>query len=408
MTGRRPARRLSQQGPVVYLHVGEPKSGTTFLQDVLWGNRATLARQGVVLPGLHPQDHYRASQDLCEVAQPHDDPSGSWAGEWELLARQALDADAVAVISHELFAAATAEQAARAITSLDAAEVHVVLTVRDFVSLLPAEWQETVKHRNTGRWQRWVRRLIRTETAERPKGTPWFWRVHDTLGVLRRWSQAVPPDRVHVVTVPPTGSPPDLLWRRFASVLGVDADSADLSTARPNTSLGLAEAELLRRLNVALRKSNSDGVPDWYYAVHVKERIAHDMLASRPAAQRPRLKPRQEQWARGRAEKVVAGLQESGYDIVGALDDLLPASGPPRARSGMVPPQAVLDAAVDVLAARIRADYQGRKSGADAGEATAARVKRWVRNASTRSASVRRLRMFAWRWTERVRARRDS
>ena len=27
----------------VFLHIGEPKTGTTFLQQVLWGNRAELA-----------------------------------------------------------------------------------------------------------------------------------------------------------------------------------------------------------------------------------------------------------------------------------------------------------------------------------------------------------------------------
>src|ERR1700754_1132007 len=37
--------------PVVYLHIGAPKSGTTFIQNVLWRNKEVLAEQGVVLPG---------------------------------------------------------------------------------------------------------------------------------------------------------------------------------------------------------------------------------------------------------------------------------------------------------------------------------------------------------------------
>ena len=57
-----------------------------------------------------------------------------------------------AVISHELFCAADADQAGRAVRSLQPAEVHVVLTVRDMATLLPAEWQETVKHRNARGW----------------------------------------------------------------------------------------------------------------------------------------------------------------------------------------------------------------------------------------------------------------
>ena len=68
----------------VFLHIGEPKTGTTFIQQVMWGSRAELAAQGVVLPGHHPQDHFRASQDLRGIQKLPSDPAGSWAGEWDL------------------------------------------------------------------------------------------------------------------------------------------------------------------------------------------------------------------------------------------------------------------------------------------------------------------------------------
>ena len=60
----------------VYLHIGEPKTGTTFVQQVMWRNRAALAAQGVVLPGHHPQDHFRASQDLRGIEKLPSDPAG--------------------------------------------------------------------------------------------------------------------------------------------------------------------------------------------------------------------------------------------------------------------------------------------------------------------------------------------
>ncbi|HEV2377938.1 MAG TPA: hypothetical protein VGS19_37980, partial [Streptosporangiaceae bacterium] len=101
----------------VFLHIGEPKTGTTFLQQVMWRNRDALAAQGVVLPGHHPQDHFRASQDLRGIKKLPTDPAGSWTGEWDILARQARQAPRVAVISHELFSAADPEQAERAVAS---------------------------------------------------------------------------------------------------------------------------------------------------------------------------------------------------------------------------------------------------------------------------------------------------
>src|SRR5215831_17635169 len=42
-----PGQPGSQARPKVFLHIGEPKTGTTFLQQVMWRNRAELAARGV-------------------------------------------------------------------------------------------------------------------------------------------------------------------------------------------------------------------------------------------------------------------------------------------------------------------------------------------------------------------------
>src|SRR6516225_3234330 len=178
----------------------------------MWSNRAELAAQGVVLPGHHGQDHFRASQDLRGIEKLASDPAGSWAGEWDILAQQARQADKTAVISHELFSAADAEQAGRAVASLQPAEVHIALTVRDMATLLPAEWQETVKHRNTRAYQDWLADVIDRESVSAGRRQWWFWRVHDTLAILDLWSRHVPPEQVHVIMVPPRGSDERLLW----------------------------------------------------------------------------------------------------------------------------------------------------------------------------------------------------
>ena len=122
--------------------------------------------------------------------------------------------------------------------SLQPAQVHIVLTVRDMATLLPAEWQETVKHRNARSWEDWLGDVIDRESVDADRRQWWFWRVHDTLAILRLWAEQVPPERIHVVTNPPRGSAAGLLWERFASLLGIDPASADLSRARPNASLG--------------------------------------------------------------------------------------------------------------------------------------------------------------------------
>jgi hypothetical protein len=402
----------------VFLHIGEPKTGTTFIQQVMWSNRAELAAQGVVLPGHHPQDHFRASQDLRGIQKLPADPAGPWTGEWEILASQARQPGRTAVISHELFSAADAGQAARAVRSLEPAEVHVVLTVRDMATLLPAEWQETVKHRNARSWEDWLGDVIDRESADEDRRQWWFWRVHDSLAILRLWAGHVPPERIHVVTNPPRGSATGLLWERFASLLGIGPGSADLSRARPNASLGMAETEFLRRLNQALPAP--DVVPDWFYMWNVKETVAHRAFAGRPRSGRLVLPADRDAWAKEQSETLIAGLRESGYHIAGDLDDLRPqqVTEPASSPSGQ-PAEAVLDAAVQAAAALVVGQYQreypatrpqeghgrglaGRIESAVAGSP---RFKRTVREFSSRYPAVRRLRVLAWRALEKTRTR---
>jgi hypothetical protein len=405
-------------GSRVFLHIGEPKTGTTFIQQVLWGNRAELAARGVVLPGHHPQDHFRASQDLRGIEKLPSDPAGSWTGEWEILARQARQPGKTAVISHELFSAADAGQAARAVQALQPAEVHVVLTVRDMATLLPAEWQETVKHRNSRSWEDWLGDVIDTESVDADRRQWWFWRVHDTLAIGRLWAGHVPPERIHVITNPPRGAPSGLLWERFASLLGIDPGSADASRARPNASLGMAETEFLRRLNQAL--PGPDEVPDWFYMWNVKETVAHRALAGRPAGGRLVLPADRDAWAKEQSEILIGGLRESGYDIVGDLGDLRPPQvAGPAASPSQEPAAAVLDAAVQAAAALVVNQYQreypparsreergrGLAGRIEAAAGASPRLKRTVREFSGRYAAVRRLRVLAWRAMERTRAR---
>ena len=408
--------------PRVLLHIGEPKTGTTFLQQVMWSNRAGLAAQGVVLPGHHPQDHFRASQDLRGIEKRADDPAGSWTGEWEILAHQARQAPRAAVISHELFSAADEQQAGQAVRSLEPAEVHVVLTVRDMASLLPAEWQETIKHRNDRGWEDWLGDVIDRESAGPDRRQWWFWRVHDTLAILDLWARHVPADRIHVIMTPPQGSGNSLLWERFAGLLGVDPGGVDLSRARANTSLGLPEIEFLRRLNQALPAE----VPDWFYMWTVKEGVAHRALAARPREGRLVLPADRDAWAKEQAEVLISGLASSGYDVIGDPDELRPR--PPR-EPGMAPPAAqpqdpVLDAAVEAAAALVVNQYRkeypearpqpkraargGLVSRVEAAVASSPRLKRTVRDLSSRYPAVRRLRILTWQAMERTRARRHS
>src|SRR5206468_4000583 len=79
-----------------------------------------------------------------------------------------------------------------------------------------------------------------------------FWKPQDVARVVRRWSRRVGAEKITLVTVPPSGAPRDELWRRFATAIDLPDVPIELPVAAANTSLGPAEAELLRHLNASL------------------------------------------------------------------------------------------------------------------------------------------------------------
>ena len=306
----------------VFLHVGSPKTGTTFLQNVLWSQEKTAAAQGLLLPLERFADHYLASLDIRGLSSRPEHPE--WAvGIWDRMVEEARTWDGSVLVSHELLSAATAEQAEKAVASFGPdAEVHVVLTARDLVRQMSAEWQEHVKHRSVKTFGQFVQDL---RSDRRRKS--WFWKVQDFAAIAERWGATLPAHQVHVVTVPPSGAAPEALWVRYATVLGLDPTSFDTNLSRANTSLGVEQAELLRRVNVEL--GDRLPLPGPYPAV-VKNVLAHQVLGGRPGT-RLRLDPGDTEFALEESARIAQELKNLGVDVVGSLDDLLPDAEAARA-----------------------------------------------------------------------------
>lgn len=350
----------SSKPPKIFIHVGEPKTGTTYLQQLMFSNQTALVRQGVILPGGRPRYHFRATQDLRGVVPEPGDPLAPFHGAWDKLAAEALAAPRVGLVTHEVLSSVDEEQAARAVASFGDAEVHIVITVRDLASLLPAEWQETIKNRSTTTYEDWLRRVVDEESNDPDRRRWWFWRVHDTLEILRIWGRDLPPERVHVITVPPRGSAPGLLWERYAGLVGIDPGSVDTSGAKSNASLNVAQVELIRRINAAVPPS----MPDWFYMHFVKGVLAHNMFAERTRpGQRLGLPGQWAEWAVKAADALIAALASSGYDVVGDLDDLRPAD--PSVTSALprdVDPADIVDDSIAALATTLDELQQATQS----------------------------------------------
>ena len=236
----------------VFLHVGLPKTGTTYLQTMMWHNRAALRERGFLYPGTQRMDHYRAWQAVRHGAK---DRRATAA--WERIRHQVRGWDGDALVSHEFFSMATPRQAARVVEQLQPAEVHVVLTARAYALQLPAVWQEALKMGSTRSFGDFLDGMLEGEPRGAHQGAPWSWRSQDLRQVLRRWARAVPADRTTVVTVPPPGGPRTLLWERWCEAVEIDDSGLDLSAPFRNESLGAAQAELMLRVNPRLSGPSS-------------------------------------------------------------------------------------------------------------------------------------------------------
>lgn len=349
-------RRSAQPRPdgapgQVFLHIGAPKTGTTYLQDLLWTNQQRLADQGVCYPLSTPNGYLAATMDLCERAWGGR-RSSEWSGAWEALAaRVRAWPGRAAVVSGELMGLANPDQASRAVESVQPADVHLIFTARDFARQLPSDWQEQVKHRHTVTLTRFVDDLVQLgHDAPEPFGSL-FWGLHDGAYVLARWAHVVPPERTHVLTVPPAGTSREVLWHRFAGLVGIASDTFDTDMISHNSSMGVAEVEFLRRFNGATRAQLT-----YEHGPLINRLLGQEILAARPEAQPIRLPPQHFDWAVRRSRLMADEFRSRGYDIVGDLTELvpqLPDDGGPSVVPEKLPPAAVNAVAFDAVAGLI-------------------------------------------------------
>lgn len=304
----------------VYLHVGLPKSGTTFLQSSLLHNHEALARAGVRFDGGEER-MFLAAVDVRGTHKAWGRGRSEVKGSWDALCHQARRHDGTTVISQELLAAASERRIHAAMTMLRDLDVHVVVTARDPARQAAAEWQEGIRHGRRLTFEQF-RRTVLDATSE--TGYARRYRASQDLpAVLARWASAVPAGNVHVLTAPPHGAPDELLWERFAALVGFDATLPSAGPEAANRSLGADEADLLRRVNVALGKR----IVQPEYGVIVKQGYARALLEvgrSRKAVVPPDLHDDLVVVA----ERWVKEIDRAGYTVHGQLTDLIPTPHP--------------------------------------------------------------------------------
>lgn len=318
----------------VFLHIGLMKSGTTFLQGRLNANRELLAGQGVLFPGPTWNRHVQAVKDLM-------DSKRSSPGKWADLRDEINRHPGTAVVSMEYLAPMKAARVATLPDEFPKRDLQVVVTVRDLGRSVPAMWQESVKNRQTWSWAEYLDGIEHGGEAGRR-----FWRQQDAAQVARRWAGKLGAERVTVITIPPPGSDPELLWHRFCEVAGIDRDAPWQEAPRSNESLGAASTLVMRRLN-----EQTADLDVAAYKQRVKALAKHQLGKRR--SQEEAIGFTVPDWLRKESRRIVGQLEGSGVRIVGSLDELEPRDVP-GVDPATVSAEAERDAAIAGLSAVLR------------------------------------------------------
>ncbi len=331
------------------LHIGPHKTGTTAVQGALHLARERLAAEGVVYPG-------RGRQPLWPILAVTGQPAllgeplpqiSYWAN---LIGDIRAAGDQRVVLSSEFFAEADDDAARRVVGDLGGSRVHVVVTLRPLIRILPSQWQQYLQNGFHFGYLEWLDGIL-SDPPRTP--TPGFWRRHRHDALVSRWASVTGPEHLTVIVI--DESDRLVLLRVFETMLGLPGGFLVPEDRAVNRSLTVAEAELVRRLNEEFSRREW---PHRNYARFMRYGAVEHMKTTRqPAPDEPRIAT--PAWALARAAEISAEMaghiEALGVNVVGDLSALgklaEDAPGPGPDGAPLVPVEAAALAALGAFIA---------------------------------------------------------
>lgn len=353
----------------VILHVGAPKSGTTYLQQILRQNASSLRDQGVLVAGRTHTELVHASFVLREDRRLDALPARA-AGAWDRIVSDVRSFEGhTAVISYELLAGARRAQARRAVESFPDCEVVVVITCRDLGRAVSSAWQERLKFALTTPLEEWEPRPV--DSGPRSE---WSWRTMNPAAVAGRWGATLPASQVRIVTVPRVADPPTRLWERFAAATGLEDLDLSLDVPSGNESLGVRAAEVLRLVN-GQDLGPIDSARE--QSRWLRDTLAHQVLSGLDDEPMTITDPQLAE-AQRQADDAIATIKRRGWPVYGDLGDIEATRRDGRL-PGDVPPEELLDVAVrTIVALLLEVRTHQRRHGRSDSDTATSRVGRLI------------------------------
>ncbi|WP_141014084.1 hypothetical protein [Nocardioides sambongensis] len=297
----------------VFLHIGTRKSGTSYLQLALRNSVEALDEQGVALMFRTRERNVRRQlTPLRELAATGDATSATAAMAWTA-ERIRAKPDHRHLITLEDLAELPRPAIEAMVGGLSDFDVEVVVTARHWGLTLPSEWQQCVKERHTGTYRDFIEdvRARSGETAQR------FVARQHLPQMVERWGAHAP---VRVIAVPPSSRTEGTLVDLFSDLVGIDPASLVTPKGTINQSLTLAQAEMLRRVNIAL----GDRLPEpaHSYRVGMREWLTRRSLMKHRGSS-IRLPAEYLGWAQQESAMQLEALRTGPARIIGRPEDLV-------------------------------------------------------------------------------------
>ena len=328
---------MSDARPQLFLHVGCRKSGSSSLQMALRESTDELSRQGVRFWLVSRKTHARRLLRPLEQFREDGDREAA-------LDRLRGLADAMVADEHPrhlLTIEDLAEQPPEVVDLVHEAfadlDLTVVVSARHWGRTLPSEWQQCLKERLTLD----LPAFVDSVQAATPEAQALFLDRQDVPAIARRWQGALPASRVVVISVADVADRSTLLGD-FCGLIGVEESTLTVPKVALNPSMGSAQAEVLRRLNVDLGERLPDYRRGGYWRV-VRKGLVQQSLRNQRSGGRVTLPASYAAWCHDATTARLAELTAAGFTVLGRPEDLV---SPATSAEDYEPPSAEEVAAV--------------------------------------------------------------
>jgi len=245
----------------VIVHVGQMKSGTTYVQEILSKNRVGLLQQNIVYPGgwLNQQP---AVYGICGSSVPWVKDKKPYQAKADKLRdeiRDAKDKGHDVLLSAEALSSCDEEGIESFLDFIGGAD-RVIFSVRSLHKTLPSAWQQILK---TGSYISIMEFFQQMDNTWNEKSGRWQTYAYGEC--IKRWSKFLP---INTYVLPNKIITPKDPWNLFCSAAGLsDISDAIYPAKEENTSFSKESSDIIRVLskNAYERGLDSFKVAVWYF-----------------------------------------------------------------------------------------------------------------------------------------------